>query len=258
MPSTTLSTGGSYAPLFNSDLRVTIDKDPCPSNGKLGNPCPDDLNIFHGGRSTVLVTTIGEESFDDENGNGLWDLGEAHADLPEAFVDHNENGVYDGNSDCTVDETPEGRTCASGLEETYVDFNENGKYDDGNNIYNGTLCPLNLESSGACTRELVNVRADGVIVMSETGGQRLVLLDVFFNVVNSIPDVDSDVTYHVFAADQYNNLPPEGAVLSAVSDSCEIVTEEVVTIPNSNATGAFGMVVKIVENDILSTGILPS
>ena len=77
--------------------------------------------------------SIGQaEAFDDENGNGLWDLGEDHDDLPEAFLDMNENEVYDGDSDCTPDDTVEGRLCASGLEETFIDFNENGVYDDGN------------------------------------------------------------------------------------------------------------------------------
>ena len=47
------------------------------------------------GRATVLATAIGEESFTDTNGNGSFDNGEVFADLPERYLDENENGVRD-------------------------------------------------------------------------------------------------------------------------------------------------------------------
>ena len=47
---------------------------------------------------------------------------------------------------------------------------------------------------------------------------------------------------------RFNNLPAQGAVLSAVSDSCVIATQEAVTIPNTNSRGAFGMVITIVDD----------
>lgn len=51
------------------------------------------------GRIEVLGYTIGAESFDDLNTNGVFDAGDnfvpADNDLPEAFRDDNENGVFD-------------------------------------------------------------------------------------------------------------------------------------------------------------------
>lgn len=53
--------------------------------GGLGQP--------YGGRSTVLAYAVGEESFTDVNGNDEYDYGEPFFDLPEAFLDKNEDGV---------------------------------------------------------------------------------------------------------------------------------------------------------------------
>ena len=52
----------------------------------------------YGARSTILAWTQGEESFDDTNANGEYDFGEAFNDLPEAFLDKNEDGVLDDNN----------------------------------------------------------------------------------------------------------------------------------------------------------------
>jgi hypothetical protein len=63
------------------------------------------------GRVMVMVTTIGQESFTDLNGNGQWDPGEPFVDQPpEVFLDANENGVFDPG-------------------EFFIDSNNNGVYD---------------------------------------------------------------------------------------------------------------------------------
>jgi len=80
------------------------------------NPRPSN------GRATVIATAIGGESFIDANGNGFYNHGELFTDLSEAFQDDNENGIFD-----------------LGFEE-FFDFNANGIFDSGNGIYNGFLC----------------------------------------------------------------------------------------------------------------------
>lgn len=138
---------------------------------------------IYGGRSTILAFAQGEESFDDENGNGIYDEGEPFIDLPEAFLDVNEDGVF-GNGDPTLDDSsdndPDNWNCygpasplsennpplnrcfqVGGDEDLLIDFNQNGRFDGGNGIYNGTACP---ETSDYCTRELVNIRRDIVIL----------------------------------------------------------------------------------------------
>ncbi|MDZ7685168.1 MAG: hypothetical protein U5O39_09380 [Gammaproteobacteria bacterium] len=54
-----------------------------------------------------------------------------------------------------------------GAEDLLLDFNENGRFEEGNGIYNGTLCPLNedgVTTPDYCTRELVNIRQDLVLL----------------------------------------------------------------------------------------------
>ncbi|HUO81514.1 MAG TPA: hypothetical protein VM616_01505, partial [Gammaproteobacteria bacterium] len=62
----------------------------CSVNWVSQDPRPDD------GRSSLLATAIGEESFTDINGNGVFDNAETLADvddIPEPWRDDNENGT---------------------------------------------------------------------------------------------------------------------------------------------------------------------
>jgi len=129
-------------------------------NSGLGQP--------YGARSTVLAYALGEESFIDSNGNGLYDFGESFVDLPEAFLDKNEDSVF-GNGDPNVDDSRNQanplcygpvapitnpleslNACYQdgGEEETFIDFGDasslNDRFDSGNLIYNGTLCPKDI------------------------------------------------------------------------------------------------------------------
>ncbi|MBA6327305.1 hypothetical protein H4J46_05020 [Colwellia sp. MB02u-6] len=103
------------------------------------------LGQEYGGRATILATAIGEESFPDKNGNGRFDeseytlfqgkdVGDRLYDLKEAFVDHNEDGVY--NPAESIGET-------GGELEEFTDFNSNGTFDIEDGVYNGILCGLN-------------------------------------------------------------------------------------------------------------------
>ena len=79
---------------------------------------------------------IGNESFTDDNGNGLYDVTDLFGvgtctnssdpvegcdDLAEAYQDNNENGQRDDG-------------------EEFVDFNSNQAYDAADGLYNGLLC----------------------------------------------------------------------------------------------------------------------
>ncbi|MDD5222784.1 MAG: Ig-like domain-containing protein [bacterium] len=71
------------------------------------NPCVPErssTDVFYGphhtynprdGVNTILATTIGEETFDDKNGNGIYNLGESFEDISEPFLDADDDGVYD-------------------------------------------------------------------------------------------------------------------------------------------------------------------
>jgi len=154
------------------------------------------LGQVYGGRASVLAFAQGEESFTDTNGNGLYDEGEPFIDLTEAFVDHNEDAVF-GNGDPDVDDSsnnePENWNCygpaaplapnnppldrcfqEGGDEDGLVDFNQDGQFNTGNGIYNGTLCPkeVNGQPPDFCTRELVNIRR--TITILSAGSQAFI------------------------------------------------------------------------------------
>jgi len=63
---------------------------------------PDTGGPGDDGKVTIVAWTIGEETFVDANGNGIFDDGDTAAvtgnpftDLPEPYVDANENGMHD-------------------------------------------------------------------------------------------------------------------------------------------------------------------
>jgi hypothetical protein len=145
---------------------------PCRSSGRAATTTASAYNFGlgqpFGARSSVLAYALGEESFIDTNGNGLYDYDEPFVDLPEAFLDKNEDGVFN-NGDPSVDDsrnlanplcygptapitnpTEELNVCFQdgGEEETFIDFGDastlNDRYDAGNLIYNGTLCPKDI------------------------------------------------------------------------------------------------------------------
>jgi hypothetical protein len=67
------------------------------TNGKSGCSVSLQSQAFRpsNGRVTVLAYTDGVEAFTDDNGDNLFTLGEAFADLGQPFLDANENGIFD-------------------------------------------------------------------------------------------------------------------------------------------------------------------
>jgi hypothetical protein len=112
------------------------------------------------GRVAILAYAIGEESFTDKNGNGWFDISPVTelvnldgnpTDLPEAWLDVNENRVRDAN-------------------EPFVDFNNNAAYDSGDGKFNGVSCNENIvggSAAGSCgIAKSIHVRGQGVVVFS--------------------------------------------------------------------------------------------
>lgn len=116
----------------------------CTVNWTSSNPRPMGVRA---GRSSILATAIGEESFIDANGNGTFDNGEAFTDLGERYRDDNENNAYDPG-------------------EVIYDFNNNSTRDPADGIFNGVLC---LDTSGRCdpARKTTGIAAHNVIIMSD-------------------------------------------------------------------------------------------
>jgi hypothetical protein len=204
--------------VFNQDLiQTTLDDNSydCPSHTGAFGPCPDDLGAIRGLRSTVTVTVVGEEYFIDGNGNGIYDAGETFENLPEAFTDHNEDGVYTPFAGPNCPNPPSsGENCAAaGLSEEFIDFNGDGQYslnvdpNTGEGVYNGSLCPV--EGDGVyCSRDLLNVRADLVLTLSAIEGNLEALIANTRNRPNVATDRITEGDQHViYIADIFNNAP---------------------------------------------------
>ncbi|MCK4467873.1 MAG: Ig-like domain-containing protein, partial [Desulfobacterales bacterium] len=186
----------------------------CTIEWRSQNPRPDD------GRVTILATAIGEESFTDVNGNGRFDFEDkvywdkenssqgkplwnplwylkGYDDLPDAFRDDNKNGWYDYGED-------------------FFDFDENDVCE-GNYKYNGLLCTDDAEEQGICTKELVHVRDDIVIVMSGSYAD--------IDIVSLQVDEDGYRTVTISVSDYNGNSMPGGTTVDVETTNGTIVGE---------------------------------
>ncbi|RLV61056.1 invasin [Parashewanella curva] len=202
---------------FNGDLTP-----PCHGSTRLGyiNGTNSVIAEPRPGRATITAWAIGEESFVDLNGNGLYDSGEPFSDIGEAFSDHNEDGLYRGSP-----------LPAGAIKEEFIDYNTNQTRDAGDGLYTGLLCATG--SQDACSQTGVdnlqsqlNVYRNMVIVMS--GSQSMVRL-VNIDGDNITPATNIDLvanprphTVYVFVSDQNNNTLPMGTTVTAVTDNGEI------------------------------------
>ena len=132
----------------------------------VGGVCSATLNSQQlkpsNGRVTVLAYAIGEEGFTDSavaNGmaDGLSEMFDANGnstDMPEAFLDVNENGVRDST-------------------EEFKDFNLDGAYSSADGLYNGVLCDPSVAPGStptACNlQKSIHVRRSIPIIFSSSG-----------------------------------------------------------------------------------------
>ncbi len=135
----------------------------CSVNWNSQNPRPVDLIdplplgtgliSSRAGRSTIYMTTIGEESFADVNGNGFFDDGDTFTDLGEPYLDENENGRYD---------------FANG--EPYFDFDNNSVRTAPDTLFSGLLCggpDGSLDTQNRCSpNATIGISVSNLIIMS--------------------------------------------------------------------------------------------
>jgi hypothetical protein len=198
-------------------------------------PRPDD------GRVTILATAIGEESFTDVNGNGRFDFEDkaywdtknsfqgnpywylkGYDDLPDAFRDDNKNGWYDYG-------------------EEFSDFDENDVCE-GNYKYNGLLCTDDAEEQGICTKELVHVRDDIVIVMSGS--------DADIDIDPSPVDLTGgEETVDISVADCNGNSMPGGTTVDVETTNGTIVGETSFEVLNITEPLIFQVTLEPSEGD---------
>jgi hypothetical protein len=175
------------------------------------------------GRVTVLARAIGEEAFTDLNGNGtvdsiseMIDANGIPTDMPEAFVDFNENGVRDAN-------------------EPFFDFNGNGIYDGPDAKYNGVLC---TPGAAICsTQRSIDVRQDAVVVFSTSSA--LITINngvtIALDVCNPAQVFAGGVprTFIVTVVDLNGNAMPAGTVVAFSTSNGLITSDASFIVPNT-------------------------
>ncbi len=235
---------------------------------------PETFNTLgqkYGGRATILATVIGEESFPDLNGNARFDASEMAAfagtnisgevyDLKEAFVDHNEDGLFN---------TVEAGAEVGGELEEFADFNVDNLFTVNDNKYNGVLCSIPAHDGCSSDQKSLNVRGSLVLVMS--GSAAYFTVNSTSDAVSATYDHDDDVNTPEIAnpdnnpndnviyiagenvgsgsfiiADFHNQPMPAGSIVTFTATVGAIQGTSSYTWPNDNHNGGlvFGVSVK--------------
>ncbi len=139
------STAGKWPPVPVSPITSLVPEETEPSVDSYN---PRDMLV------TLIAVTSGEEEFYDGSGvsngvkNGKWDVGEWFVDVPEPFVDANDNQVYDRGEQFIDTERVD---CATGTRQP-----KNGTWDGPNGCWDGNVMlwrPTHIVYSGFNTLE---------------------------------------------------------------------------------------------------------
>jgi len=222
------------------------------SDNKYEMTCSNGAAECRQGRVMIVATAIGNESFIDGNGNGLYD------DI-EKDIFYNAHGVYNGaskglpvtssaacNKNTPISSASQDKVnSCDDLREAYVDknfssdrdsdeeivdFNQNGIFDlTPNGKYDGALCSGAAKANGDCTSNKVSVRQQQVLVMaSETPYYPMGLSNVTLSKANDIQ------TLYILLADEHGNGMPADTTVSVNTGNLKNATASV------NLSGAIG------------------
>lgn len=231
--------------------------------------CSDGSKECRKGRVQILATAIGNESFIDGNGNGLYD------DISkDTFT--NSNGVYSAstkglplsNSNLCSPNAPNSsgafgatNSCDDlreayvdknfsfdrDLIEEFIDFNQNGSFDAlPNGKYDGALCSGAAKANGDCTSNKVTVREEATLVMSCTTPFNPVGLAAFQL------SAGQTVRIPILVADCNGNALAAGTTVSAVTTDLENATASVNRSGGLPMTTEPSIVVLIVKADAVN------
>lgn len=222
----------------------------------------------------VLAWATGEETFTDNNSDGLFNgdmTAEEADDLAEAFTDNNQNNQRDNEPGINVEE--------------FEDVNNNNTYDSANGIYNGFRCDDTAIGLGHCpsTNKLIDVRDDITIIAATNsvdiatiapntvttyadfrdnsstafrplgskraqyeGMLRPVLFGVSYDTIGNVTDVNIDdvggaYSFTVMVYDENGNPPPAGTTIEVDAPSSAKLASPLsqLTIPNQSVPFTF-------------------
>ena len=220
----------------------------CSVDIRSSNPRPAD------GRLTVLATAIGEESFTDADGNGVFTAADGFRltasgglpaqDLGEPYLDINESAAYD-------------------IGEPFYDFNSNGLRDSPDSKFNGALC----QDAARCpdltvdpTRKSAPIGASTVIIFS--GSNALITKTDGTALASVILPVSSSTSISVWVRDSNGNPMPGSTVVSGTVSNAglTIIAPSSFSMPctaapaNSLVSGATVFTFGVASGTTLGTG----
>lgn len=240
------------------------DQDPlinCATSTQVNNGVK--LGGFYGqefsGRATITATAIGEESFPDLNGNNRFDESEYTQflltdvsgrpfDLDEAFVDYNEDDLFNPE---------EAGGELGGEKEVPLDFDSSLDFTKADGKYNGVLCAIPSHQYCDDTVKSVNVRASLVLVMSDSTPYITVNEtndDLGASVIDSTDSaiyiVGKNSGSAVITLADLNNQPIPGGSTVSLATTIGSVSPSSFTFPSTNYNGGhrFGVVVTGTED----------
>ncbi len=198
----------------------------------VGLPYPrHTLTNASDGITTVTAKILGEESFIDQNANGIFDDGDifdTRSDRGETYIDYNMGyEVTDANGNKTMN------TFDQGLDPFILDYNGNGKYDPKDGKYTGLGC----KHSSLCANDngLKDIFTSGQIVMSEDN-QSFVILDNKENPVPGALKTGETYTLEVYGVKNHQ-VPPMGTSISVSADGAKVLGGKL-TLASTNAHGS--------------------
>lgn len=177
------------------------------------------------GRSTILATVVGEESFVDENANGVFDDGDSFFDMGEAFVDVNENGIRDTG-------------------EPFTDFNGNNTWDGPSGKFNGpgcahtTLCDPTPSISVRDSLVLVMAEDNPAILAMGKNGSTNDLCGDYFACQAIYPTLNTNTDYNVRVTlgGLWNEQAlPQGTTITFSTTNGKITSGDKHTVPNTTS-----------------------
>lgn len=190
------------------DDQCTTDNGVCTVNWRSARTSDNDFKI------TIMARTSGEVDFADANNNNLYDVGESFEALSEAYLDANDNGVYNEGIDDLVDANNDSQL-------TLHNPNDGDNSDD---KYRGVACSATALEAGHCA-ELADVW-ETVVLSNGDGGPTAIVLsqDGSELPLNTRISVSGTEKFSVEVKDRNGNLPPIGTQISIETNNGEIVS----------------------------------
>jgi hypothetical protein len=177
----------------------------------------DSIPSAMNGRVVVLAYALGEESFVDANSNGRFELTETWTDLPEPFVDYNEDGIRNNS-------------------EPFIDTNSNGTYTAADGVFNGVLRDASIVGPNQ-----IHVRQSLTIILSGSTAVISATPDpvTLAPCSTGTPFTNTPVTVNVSVADENGNIMPAGTTISVAKTNGTITSPSSFTVGNAApASGA--------------------